>query len=73
MQKKRSILNALPGVDCGLCGAPTCESLADDIVRDMGRYSQCVFVQKRMVRKEKMDSEEPFDIMDDIWGRVEES
>ena len=26
------ILEGLPGVDCGLCGAPSCRAFAEDIV-----------------------------------------
>jgi len=31
---------ALPGKDCGVCGAPTCAALAEDIV--MGRASRAL-------------------------------
>jgi len=31
---------ALPARDCGVCGAPTCAALAEDIV--MGRASQAL-------------------------------
>jgi len=30
MQKAEEILHSLPGLDCGLCGAPTCKELARD-------------------------------------------
>ena len=32
----------LPGLDCGSCGAPTCKSLAEDIVRGEAVESDCV-------------------------------
>lgn len=32
-----------PGLDCGTCGAPTCRSLAEDIVRGYASVDHCVF------------------------------
>ncbi len=36
------ITAALPGRDCGACGAPSCAALAEDIVLGRGNRSQCV-------------------------------
>ena len=33
----------LPGLDCGSCGAPTCKSLAEDIVRGEAKEADCVY------------------------------
>lgn len=33
----------LPGVDCGLCGAPTCRALAHDVAAGAAARSDCVF------------------------------
>lgn len=33
----------LPGLDCGVCGAPSCRSLAEDIVRGTATVRDCVF------------------------------
>ena len=33
----------LPGLDCGSCGAPTCKSLAEDIVRGEAKEKDCVY------------------------------
>lgn len=41
-KRKAAILSALPGIDCGCCGAPTCEALADDIVRGLAEMEDCV-------------------------------
>lgn len=35
------ILKLLPGIDCGSCGAPSCRSLAEDIVRGHASASDC--------------------------------
>ena len=33
----------LPGLDCGSCGAPTCKSLAEDIVRGEASEKDCIY------------------------------
>ncbi len=43
MNHLEEILNNLPGLDCGTCGAPSCRDLADDIVRGYARESDCIF------------------------------
>lgn len=43
MEKVEEILNNLPGIDCGSCGAPTCRALAEDIVNGIARETDCVF------------------------------
>jgi len=37
----------LPGRDCGACGAPTCSSLAEDIVMDRNPGLECVILRGR--------------------------
>lgn len=41
------ILNDLPGLDCGSCGAPTCAALAEDVVRGKASASDCVVRMRR--------------------------
>lgn len=36
------LLEQLPGLDCGSCGAPTCRALAEDIVRGEATRNDCV-------------------------------
>ena len=36
--------NALPGKDCGVCGAPTCATLAEDIVMGRAARALCPYV-----------------------------
>ncbi len=43
MEKVEGIMNKLPGIDCGSCGAPTCRALAEDIVNGRAREVDCVF------------------------------
>jgi Na+-translocating ferredoxin:NAD+ oxidoreductase RNF subunit RnfB len=35
---------ALPGKDCGVCGAPTCAALAEDIVMGRAVRALCPYV-----------------------------
>jgi hypothetical protein len=40
----------LPGLDCGSCGAPTCQALAEDVVRGSALETDCVFKLRETVR-----------------------
>ncbi|MGI6205802.1 MAG: [Fe-Fe] hydrogenase large subunit C-terminal domain-containing protein [Anaerovoracaceae bacterium] len=44
------INEGLPGIDCGACGAPTCNALAEDIVRGKAKLTDCVFKLREKVR-----------------------
>jgi ArsR family metal-binding transcriptional regulator len=45
-QKKKAddLRKALPRLDCGLCGAPTCASLAEDVAAGRAEIGECVFL-----------------------------
>ena len=45
-KKIQEILVKLPKVDCGICGSPSCKTLAEDIVQGEGTLSQCIFIQR---------------------------
>ena len=42
MTRLREIEETLPGLDCGICGAPSCRALAEDIVRGYVEETDCV-------------------------------
>lgn len=42
LSKIDTVMGALPGKDCGLCGAPDCAALAEDIVLGRAAVSDCV-------------------------------
>jgi iron only hydrogenase large subunit-like protein len=44
-REKDAILEKLPRKDCAACGAPDCETLADDVVRGRAEVSDCVFAR----------------------------
>ena len=50
MKRKEELISALPGLDCGLCGAPTCRDFADDVVREEAELTDCVFAADTVVK-----------------------
>ncbi|MEA4845726.1 MAG: [Fe-Fe] hydrogenase large subunit C-terminal domain-containing protein [Clostridiaceae bacterium] len=42
MEKIKEILKNLPGIDCGVCGAPTCKAFAEDIVKGENQDAVCI-------------------------------
>jgi len=44
LKKKEKIMKTLPGINCGVCGAPDCESFAEDLVRNEPGLRSCVFL-----------------------------
>ena len=69
MQQIKKLNSYLPGFDCGACGAPTCKSLAEDIVRKKAGMSHCVFVQRVMEKNYKLSPEQAFLTIEKIWGK----
>lgn len=51
MEQMEAIVNALPGLDCGSCGAPNCRALAEDIVRGLAVETDCVFKLRERVHE----------------------
>jgi len=45
---KERMIKRLPGIDCGLCGAPDCKTLAEDIARGQARLKDCVILLNRL-------------------------
>lgn len=43
MAEMDELTERLPDLDCGACGAPSCRALAEDIVRNNARETDCVF------------------------------
>jgi hypothetical protein len=52
-KRRDRIFAGLPRKDCGVCGAPDCRTLADDIVRGLARLEDCPFVTTDEAAKEK--------------------
>nr|WP_300670665.1 (Fe-S)-binding protein [Desulfoluna sp.] len=69
MEKLQKILAILPGVDCGLCGSPNCQALAEDVVNGDASLRQCIFLQKKRVAGDKTKITEAGKILDAVWGK----
>lgn len=51
MERLEDIVNNLPGIDCGSCGAPHCRALAEDIVRGLAVDTDCIFKLRERVHE----------------------
>lgn len=46
MEEMGRIVRTLPGIDCGVCGAPTCKAFAEDIVRGLTTERACIILSR---------------------------
>lgn len=67
MQEVNNMVKKMPGLDCGACGAPTCQALAEDIVQGYGSINQCFYVRELLYSKEPNDQDCENNIKE-IWG-----
>lgn len=70
IKRKRELMCFLPGIDCGACGAPTCQALTDDIVNRKAALSNCIFLQKQMEHQNGLSAETSYKIVEKIWGKA---
>jgi len=68
MERARSIMCHLPGIDCAACGAPTCQALAEDMVNGQARMSDCIFIEQLWQNDGKISPQRAFDRMEKKWG-----
>ncbi len=64
----RQIMQMLPGVDCGACGSPGCQVLAEDIVQGRAIMENCIFIQRRYEQKGMLKPSDSINIQKKIWG-----
>lgn len=69
MERSNRLMCFLPGIDCGSCGAPSCQALSEDIVQGKAAISHCIFLQKTMEKTRKLHPDHSFRIMENIWGK----
>jgi len=50
-QEADAILKTLPGLNCGLCGSPTCKELAKDVSIGDAERGECLFYSKDRLRQ----------------------
>ena len=68
MKKINELRAMLPQTDCGICGAPTCDALARDIVCQNAELTDCIFIQRNLEARGNMNIDESLKIMELIWG-----
>lgn len=68
MDKAQRIVCFLPGIDCGACGAPNCHALAEDMVNNKAKMSDCVFLQQMWEGENRIDSKKAFLNVQKKWG-----
>ena len=69
MEGARKLKELLPNIDCGACGAPSCEALAEDIVRGDADINSCIFLRTMYEKRGELSLEEANLIMERIWGK----
>lgn len=47
LSKVESLLEELPGFDCGICGAPTCRAFAEDVANGVASINDCLRMHKK--------------------------
>lgn len=78
MFEREQIIEELPDLDCGACGAPTCKALAEDIVKGFAEKDNCIYLmmdkyhelRKRSQLFEEMVDEETLDEVNQEMGYV---
>lgn len=43
IKTEEAVSKTLPGLDCGLCGAPTCKTFAKDVAAGHAQQTECIF------------------------------
>ena len=68
LEKINRLKQYLPQVDCGMCGAPTCEAFATDVVCKQVGLTKCVFYQRHLERLNDITRQECIAAMRAVWG-----
>jgi iron only hydrogenase large subunit-like protein len=68
MEKIEKMKVHLPQIDCGVCGAPTCEAFATDVVCGRADLHRCVFYRLHLEQEGKMTLNEGRSNMYSVWG-----
>ncbi|MCD8185066.1 MAG: hypothetical protein LUD68_00975 [Rikenellaceae bacterium] len=63
MEQAQLLQKMLPEIDCGACGAPSCESLAGDIVRGEKEIKSCIFLRTRYEKHGDITPQEAMGMM----------
>lgn len=69
MEKVRRLMCFLPGIDCSVCGAPTCQAHAEDVVQGRSTITNCIFLQKTLEKQGLLDSKHAYRMIEKLWGK----
>jgi iron only hydrogenase large subunit-like protein len=69
MDTATHILEALPMVDCGLCGSPSCEAFARDVAQGKASPQRCIFLQRRQENLDPTMVKKNLSTVKKVWGR----
>ncbi|QZE14751.1 4Fe-4S binding protein [Halosquirtibacter laminarini] len=67
-ERTRKLMCLLPGIDCGVCGAPSCLALAKDISKGIARLSQCVLLDLKWMKNKNVGIDTTMQQIEKIWG-----
>ncbi len=68
MNRAQRIVCFLPGIDCGACGAPNCHALAEDMVNNKAKMSDCIFLQQLWQDEGRINAKKAFLNVEKKWG-----
>lgn len=51
MKIRENLVRKLPGIDCGLCGAPTCRAFAGDVSNSKAKAEDCVLLSTERIQE----------------------
>ena len=51
MNMRDELLARLPGINCGVCGAPSCKAFAEDVVLGRAELNSCFAIQREELEK----------------------
>jgi Na+-translocating ferredoxin:NAD+ oxidoreductase RNF subunit RnfB len=51
IKAEETFFKALPGLDCGLCGSPSCETFAKDVAAGDAHHDECVFFSDKRLKQ----------------------
>ncbi len=55
VSEMEKLVESLPGLDCGSCGAPTCRAFADDVIRGKAHVNDCVIIMRKKMMENLFD------------------
>ena len=51
MSQIQKLRKQLPGIDCGACGAPTCQAFAEDVIKGVASEYDCVLKHRQILKE----------------------